>query len=161
MAPPFCSDHTPRKDLPTSKANLAPLNTVRRGRRFEALAEAFLHERGWRVLERNVRFLRKEIDLVVEKDGIVAFVEVKGRSGPAFGHPLDAISRRKRQAISVAARGWIARSDFRARSYRFDSVSVGLMPDGSFDVEHVEGAGPSDCLALKTGVYTTSQPVPA
>jgi hypothetical protein len=26
------------------------------------------------------------------------------------------------------------------RSYRFDAVSVGLMPDGSFDVEHVEGA---------------------
>ena len=102
MAPPFCSDHTRRKDLPTSKANLA---TVRRGRRFEALAEAFLHERGWRVLERNVRFLRKESDLVVEKGGIVVFVEVKGRSGPAFGHPLDAISRRKRQAISVAARG--------------------------------------------------------
>ncbi|HAB30672.1 MAG TPA: YraN family protein [Gemmatimonadetes bacterium] len=142
MAPPFCSDHTPRKDPPTSKANRAPLNTVRRGRRFEALAEAFpfLHERGWRVLERNVRFLRKEIDLVVKKDGIVVFVEAKGRSGPAFGHPLDAITRRKRQAISVAARGWIRRSDFRARSYRFDSVSVGLMPDGSFDVEHGEGA---------------------
>ena len=106
MAPPFCSDHTPRKNPPTSKANLAPpLNTVRRGHRFEALAEAFLHERGWRVLERNVRFLRKEIDLVVEKDGIVVFVEAKGRSGPAFGHPLDAITRRKRQAISVAARG--------------------------------------------------------
>ena len=120
-APPFCSDHPPRKDPPTSTANLVPLNTVRRRRRFEALAEAFLHERGWRVLERNVRFLRKEIDLVVEKDGIVAFVEVKGRNGPAFGHPLDAITRRKRQAIFVAARGWIAGSDLRARSYRFDA----------------------------------------
>jgi|TARA_B100000809_G_scaffold187376_1_gene185616 putative endonuclease len=116
------------------------LNTVRRGRRFEALAEAFLNERGWRVLERNVRFLRKEIDLVVEKDGIVAFVGVKGRSRPAFGYPLEAITRRKREAISVATRGWIARSDFRARSYRFDTVSVRLMPDGSFDVEYVEGA---------------------
>ena len=116
------------------------MNTVRRGRRFEALAEAFLNERGWRVLERNVRFLRKEIGLVVEKYGIVAFVEVKGRSGPASGHPLEAITRRKRQAISVAARGWIGRSDFRARSYRFDAVSVRLMPDGSFGVEHVEGA---------------------
>ena len=140
MAPPFCSDHTPRKDPPLRRPTSPPLNTVRRGCRFEALAEAFLHERGWRVLERNVRFFRKEIDLVVEKDGIVVFVGAKGRSGPAFGHPLDATARRKRQAISVAARGWIARSDFRARSYRFDAVSVGLMPDGSFDVEHVEGA---------------------
>jgi len=122
------------------KGQTSLLNTVRRGRRFEALAEGFLNERGWRVLDRNVRFLRKEIDLVVEKDGLVAFVEVKGRSGPAFGHPLEAITRRKRHAISLVARGWIARSNFRARSYRFDAVSVRLMPDGGFELEHVEGA---------------------
>ncbi len=116
------------------------MNTVRRGRRFEAMAESLLNETGWRILDRNVRFLRKEIDLVVEKEGLVAFVEVKGRSGPAFGHPLEAITRSKRRAISVAARAWIARSDFRARAYRFDAVSVRMMPDGSFELEHVEGA---------------------
>ena len=116
------------------------MNTVRRGRRFEALAEGLLKERGWRVLDRNVRFLRKEIDLVVEKDGLVAFVEVKGRSGPAFGHPLEAITWRKRRAISLAASAWIAQSDFRARSYRFDAVSVRAVSGGGFELEHVEGA---------------------
>ena len=125
---------------PQPKGRASSLNTVRRGRRFEALAEGLLNETGWRILDRNVRFLRKEIDLVVEKEGLVAFVEVKGRSGPAFGHPLEAITRSKRRAISVVARAWIARSDFRARSYRFDAVSVRLMPDGSFELEHVEGA---------------------
>jgi putative endonuclease len=116
------------------------VDTVRRGRHFEALAEALLKEKGWRILDRNVRFLRKEIDLVVEKDGLVAFVEVKGRSGPAFGHPREAITWRKRRAISVAANAWIARSDFTARSYRFDAVSVQLMPGGGIELEHVEGA---------------------
>ena len=116
------------------------MNTLRRGRRFEALAEDHLKKRGWQVLDRNVRFVRKEIDLVVEKGGLVAFVEVKGRSGPAFGHPLEAITWRKRQAISVAARAWIEQSDFRARSYRFDAVSVRLKSDGSLELEHVEGA---------------------
>ncbi len=77
---------------------------------------------------------------MVEKDGLVAFVEVKGRGGPAFGHPLEAITWRKRHAISLAARAWIARSDFRARSYRFDAVSVRVMPDGDLELEHVEGA---------------------
>ena len=125
---------------PTSPKHRHLLNTVRRGRRFEALAEGLLKKRGWRVLDRNVRFLRKEIDLVVEKDGLVAFVEVKGRSGPMFGHPLEAITWRKRRAISVAARAWIARSDFSARSYRFDAVSVRIMPGGAVELEHVEGA---------------------
>lgn len=125
---------------PQPKHRLAPLNTVRRGRDFEALAEALLKKRGWRVLDRNVRFLRKEIDLVVEKDGLVAFVEVKGRSGPEFGHPLEAITWRKRRAISFAARGWITRSAFNAESYRFDAVSIRIMPDGAVELEHVEGA---------------------
>ena len=126
--------------LSSPKRQTSLVSTVSRGRRFEALAEAYLKESGWRVLDRNVRFLRKEIDLVVEKDGLVAFVEVKGRSGPAFGHPLEAITWRKRQAISVAARAWIERSDFRAESYRFDAVAVRLMPGGALELEHVEGA---------------------
>ena len=140
MAPPSCSNEASLWTCPPPEHRPTLLNTVRRGRRFEALAEAFLEKRGWRVLDRNVRFLRKEIDLVVEKDGLVAFVEVKGRSGPAFGHPLEAITWRKRRAISVAATAWIARSDFSARSYRFDAVSVRIMPDGAVALEHVEGA---------------------
>ena len=116
------------------------MSTVDRGRHFENLAEALLRNRGWRIVDRNVRFLRKEIDLVVEKDGLVAFVEVKGRSGPAFGHPLEAITWRKRQAISMAARLWIARSRVEARSYRFDAVSVFLDGAGTVEVEHIEGA---------------------
>ena len=125
---------------PSPRRQPSLLSNVRTGRRFEALAERLLNEKGWRVLDRNIRFLRKEIDLVVEKDGLVAFVEVKGRSGPAFGHPLEAITWRKRQAISVAARVWIARSDFKARCYRFDAVSVRVTPGGGFELEHVEGA---------------------
>ena len=116
------------------------LNTTRRGRRFEARAESFLKARGWRILDRNVRFLRKEIDLVVEKDELVAFVEVKGRSSLAFGHPLEAITWSKRHAISTAASVWIARNDFRARAYRFDAVSVRVLSDGRLELEHIEGA---------------------
>ena len=78
--------------------------------------------------------------MVVERGGVVAFVEVKGRSGPAFGHPLEAITWRKRHAISVAARSWIERSDFKARAYRFDAVSVRGLANGGFELEHVEGA---------------------
>ncbi len=116
------------------------MNTVDRGRHFEDLAEAHLVDRGWRVLDRNIRFMRKEIDLVVIKDGVVAFVEVKGRGGLQFGHPLEAITWRKRRAISVAARMWMARSRIRACSYRFDAVWVCSKESGTVEIEHVEGA---------------------
>ena len=141
MAAPFPFSEAALWTLsPSPRHRFSFLDTIRRGRRFEALAEALLKKRGWRILDRNVRFLRKEIDLVVEKDGLVAFVEVKGRSGPAFGHPLEAITWRKRHAISVVANAWIARSSFEARSYRFDAVSVRIMPGGAVELEHVEGA---------------------
>ena len=141
MAAPFPFSEAALWTLsPSPRHRFSFLDTIRRGRRFEALAEALLKKRGCRILDRNVRFLRKEIDLVVEKDGLVAFVEVKGRSGPAFGHPLEAITWRKRRAISVVANAWIARSSFEARSYRFDAVSVRIMPGGAVELEHVEGA---------------------
>ena len=116
------------------------MNTVRRGRFFEELAENYLKDKGWRVLDRNARFLRKEIDLVVERNGVVAFVEVKGRTGTTHGHPLESITWRKRRAISLAARMWMARSDFPAQAYRFDAVSVRLIPGGELELEHIEGA---------------------
>ena len=129
-----------RRPPPSPKHRLSFLNTVRRGRYFEALAEVLLKKRGWRVLDRNVRFLHKDNDLGVEKEGLVAVVEGKGRRGPCFAHPLGAITWRKRRAISIVASAWIARSDFRARSYRFDAVSVRIMPGGAVELEHVEGA---------------------
>jgi len=53
---------------------------------------------------------------------------------------LDAITWRKRRAISLAASVWIARSDFKALSYRFDAVSIRPKAGGGFEVEHVQGA---------------------
>ncbi len=116
------------------------MNTARRGRYFEELAQSYLIDRGWRVLDRNVRFLRKEIDLVVARNEVVAFVEVKGRTGTAHGHPLEAITWRKRRAISLAARMWMAQSDFRAEVYRFDAIAIRLVPGRDPELEHIEGA---------------------
>ncbi|MCH7992121.1 MAG: YraN family protein, partial [Gemmatimonadetes bacterium] len=47
----------------------------------ERLAGARLERRGWTILERNYRLGRREVDLIARKEGILAFVEVKTRSG--------------------------------------------------------------------------------
>lgn len=110
------------------------------GRRCEALAAAELSRRGWRILARNFRHGHKEVDLIVRRGRTVAFVEVKGRSGPRFGHPLEAIGTGKRREVESAARGWIARNGEPGERYRFDAVAV--IRDGRADsrVEHHEDA---------------------
>jgi putative endonuclease len=115
-------------------------STFDRGREFEDVARRFLVERGWTVLGRNVRFGRREIDLIVRRGTTVAFVEVKGRRGSGFGHPLDAITPRKRSEIHRVARWWILRHGLDEWEYRFDAVAVSGRPGETPAVEHVEDA---------------------
>jgi uncharacterized protein (TIGR00252 family) len=79
------------------------------GDRGEALAARHLAQAGWRILDRNFRVGRKEIDLVARRGEVVAFVEVKTRAGLGFGHPLEAITWRKRREIQQVAAAWIDR----------------------------------------------------
>ncbi len=111
----------------------------RRGQRGEALVADHLHRRGWRILDRNWRFHHKELDLVVERGGVVAFVEVKTRAADGLGHPLEAITARKRRDLATAARGWIAAHGRAYDTFRFDAAVVITGPAGT-TVDHIEDA---------------------
>lgn len=110
------------------------------GVRGEDLATEFLERGGWRILHRNFRLGRKEIDLVVRRDGVVAFVEVKTRGGLDFGHPFEAITRRKQREIRQVAEAWIARHGTPDEDYRFDAVAVLIQAGSPPLIEHLEDA---------------------
>jgi putative endonuclease len=110
------------------------------GREGERLAADLLERRGWTILERNYRAGRKEVDLIARRGALVAFVEVKSRSGTGFGHPLEAITWKKRREISAVARQWWAAHPGVGRIYRFDAVAVFFGPEGPTRIEHVEDA---------------------
>jgi putative endonuclease len=109
------------------------------GRRAEDLTVAHLTGRGWRILDRNWRFRHKELDIVAERDGVVAFVEVKARGAGGWGHPLEAITSAKQRELRVAARAWIAARGRYGQRYRFDAAVV--VRDGPrTTLEHFEDA---------------------
>ena len=116
------------------------MDTHRLGRQFEVAAAGWLEARGWRVVERNIRFSRKEVDLVMRRGDLVVFVEVKGRRGQGYGTPAEAVTWRKRREIESVARWWIGRHGSAEFRYRFDVV--GVLPDGhgGLIVEHLEDA---------------------
>jgi putative endonuclease len=115
-------------------------STHERGRAFEAAVVRHLSAHGWQVIDRNLRFHRNEIDLVARKEDVIAFIEVKGRRGGSHGHPLEAITWRKRRAIEAVASSWIQRFGKPYFVYRFDAVSVIRDTGGRLLVEHVEDA---------------------
>ena len=116
------------------------MDTHRLGKRFEEAAARWLAARGWQVVESNVRFRRKEIDLVIRRGDLVAFVEVKGRRGAGYSQPAEAITWKKRREIESVARWWVDRSGAENLSYRFDVVGVVADRDGVLVIEHLEDA---------------------
>ena len=73
----------------------------RRGREGEAQAAMWLAAQGWRVLAERVKTKAGEIDLVIRRPGLVAFVEVKWRARAAS--LADAIDERRLSRVAAAA----------------------------------------------------------
>jgi putative endonuclease len=111
-----------------------------RGVAGEHAAMAWLAARGWQVEAHRFRAGRHDIDLVVRRDHLVAFVEVKTRAGDRFGHPVLAIGWQKRRAIAWAAEVWMSRFGRPGDRYRFDVVSVWVGSGHAPSVEVLENA---------------------
>jgi putative endonuclease len=102
---------------------------VARGRWAEDLVARHYERDGWRVLERRWRVRGGEIDLVVARGSVVAFVEVKARSRARHGSPFEAVTPLKQRRVRAAATQWLARRRAahgidRAVSLRFDVAAV-------------------------------------
>jgi putative endonuclease len=95
---------------------------------WERAAERALRAEGYTILERNFRARAGEIDFVAEDGDFLCFVEVKGRSGEAFGSPAEAVTAEKRRRIVRAAETYLARARGRRPVCRFDVVSIREMP---------------------------------
>jgi putative endonuclease len=111
------------------------------GRRGESLAAEYLLGRGWRILATNYRFGRREVDLIVLRLGVLAFVEVKTRTGAGYGAPEEAVTRLKRREIELVAREYLVRHAPGDVDVRFDVLAIVVGPDGHVEhVTHLEDA---------------------
>ena len=91
------------------------------------------------MLYRRFRSGHRDVDLVMERHGVVAFVEVKTRRGDAFGGPVAAVGWRKQRELSRSAMVWVDRHGQKGEEYRFDVVGV-LVKGDAVRVRHVQNA---------------------
>ena len=110
------------------------------GQASEMRAEQFLIAKGYHIVDRNVRLSIGELDLVADDQGVVVFVEVKGRSTQAFGGARLAVDHRKRAKLSKLAAQYLAQRHWSDRLCRFDVVLVQGQVAISEQIEHIPNA---------------------
>lgn len=104
----------------------------------EEIALNYLLENGYKLLERNWHFGKYEVDLIVENEKILIFVEVKFRSTDYFGEPEIFVSNKQKLNLIRAANRYISKYDIEKES-RFDIVSI-VMQNGKPEINHIEDA---------------------
>ncbi|HEY1611786.1 MAG TPA: YraN family protein [Paraburkholderia sp.] len=94
------------------------------GAEFEARALVFLQRQRLRLVARNVRCRRGELDLVMrDRDGMLVFVEVSARTRPGYGGAAASVGWAKRRRLLAAARYFLARCAGETPACRFDVVA--------------------------------------
>ena len=104
----------------------------------EAEALRFLQGKGFQLMDRNIRFKRWEVDLVLLDGEELVIVEVKARCTAQIGEPWRAVTKSKqRQIIKVADR--YVKDNQIDRNVRFDIVSI-VHNQFQTSIEHIPDA---------------------
>jgi putative endonuclease len=109
------------------------------GKIAEDLAAEYLQKNGYKIVTRNFRFQKAEIDIIAEKEGLIIIIEVKARSTDVFMLPQEAVTKTKIRSIVIAANHYLEEFN-KSSEVRFDIISV--LADGkvNLDIEHIESA---------------------
>ena len=111
----------------------------KRGHFAELIALMYLRLKGYRLLAQRFRTPLGEVDLIMRRRDVTAFIEVKARG--TRDHGVEAVTATQSRRISAAARFWMARDKISNQNFcRFDIVVVSpyLLP------HHIENAFPGD-----------------
>jgi putative endonuclease len=95
------------------------------GQRGEELAEVYLRQRGYKILRRNYRFGKGELDLICQFDDDLVIVEVKSIRSSDWGSGEERISRRKQSMIIRTTYAFLAQNkQLNGLGVRFDVVVI-------------------------------------
>lgn len=108
------------------------------GKQGEDLAVGLLRKKGYRILERNYRYSKAEVDIICQKNELVCAVEVKTRSTPDFGNPQDFVKKEQIQRLVMVLDHYITTNELAVEA-RFDIVAIIKNKQGT-RLEHLENA---------------------
>jgi len=110
------------------------------GRRGEEIAVNFLKNQGYKIIERNYRCRRGEIDIIAQDNEEVVFIEVKTRWSLRYGLPEEAVSFYKRKHIIKVGLIYLQQHRFEEVNSRFDVVSILMEGEKVKEVKLIKNA---------------------
>ena len=108
------------------------------GKTGEQLAVNYLQEKGYKIIRRNFRYLKAEVDIIVKKDNEIIGVEVKTRTSDYFGNPQDFINQKKIKLMVLALDYYVTENDLDVE-VRFDIIAI-IKQKNAFQIEHLKDA---------------------
>ena len=110
------------------------------GKKGELIAEEFLIKNEYKIICKNFYTKKGEIDIIVQKDNEIIFVEVKTRTNLKFGTPAMAINYTKKKYIKLSAKIFLyLNQDIKYSSIRFDVIEVFIKND-KYIINHIKNA---------------------
>jgi putative endonuclease len=108
------------------------------GKKGEDAAAHFLTQKGYKILRRNYRSGRSEIDIIALDGETVVFVEVKTRETDKYGSPEEAVSKAKQRMLLEGAEAYLDTLEDEVES-RYDIISV-IINQYKTEITHLEDA---------------------
>jgi putative endonuclease len=115
----------------------------------EKIAEKYLKEKGYNILDKNFRYKKLgELDIIGQKGDNIYFFEVKARMKKRISDfkPEDNITLTKQKKLIKLSQLWIAKNlpaggqDKINLAWQIDILAIEIYRDNSFDIRHLENA---------------------
>lgn len=120
------------------------------GQQGEAIAVRHLEGKGYRIRDRNWHAAHGELDLVAQDGDTIVIVEVKTRSGGAYGRPEDALTQTKRRRLLRTAWAYLEQNGLLDADWRVDVIAIETSRGGAIGrVDHYENVVEDDPEARK------------
>jgi putative endonuclease len=108
------------------------------GKKGELLAVDFLIKSEYKILEVNYRFLKAEVDIIAQKENVLAVVEVKTRTTDYFGNPQDFVNPKKIKLLISVIDNYVIESDLDG-VVRVDIIGI-IHQNNNTKIEHLKDA---------------------
>ena len=105
----------------------------------ENLAADFLIQKNYKILVRNFRYQRAEVDIIAEFEDLIVVIEVKARSYNALIEPQEAVTKKKIKAILLCSDFFMKENQI-DKEVRFDIITVVPNESGKLEINHIEDA---------------------